>query len=470
MALYDSVHPKVAEHFRGYPLERLWYLIFDYNRRFMGPAGFDQPSPEDIQARGAQGRTEHEKGYMSSMFSGLNYVLATIDEPLSIEYLQELHDAAVSKSMRETLRGGVMKEEPIHERGYRETYGRYISVGLTGEGVRRNVTLAGLRELRNRIRNGDNYFRILFQEDIPKVNMDVLSFGEKPIPDDLDKKEISDEEMYNMIREGKNEHDLYTIRFGCDPKEMFNRLETIINEFNQSIADPGISDDEKIKIIAICVQNILLTHPFLDGNGRTMSLLLNKLLLQHNLSPTIIENPTMIDAFSVAELCEEIKKGQDVFRAQKSKPFFPDQEVQETGISVMYLKDNPYVAALLVHAAADCLTSWSRTNIGDRKRTVDLLVNDLCANSPELNATRLNEKAQEITEKIFNSTYKKGRFEFLSNGNMASEVMGSVSHANFGQAAHMIFGGNQYGIDFAKLEHGNKKKDTLSPDGPSFRQ
>ena len=51
-------------------------------------------------------------------------------------------------------------------------------------------------------------------------------------------------------------------------------------------------------------------------------------------------------------------------------------------------------------SAADCLTSWGRTNIGDRNRTVDLLVDDLRINSPSLNATQVNQKGQEITEKV----------------------------------------------------------------------
>lgn len=198
---------------------------------------------------------------------------------------------------------------------------------------------------------------------------------------------------------------------------MLDRLSSIINEFNARMAQ-DLSEEEKIKAIAWCVREILLTHPFSDGNGRTISLLLNKLLLQHNLSPTIIENPTRIDGFSLNELCAEIKRGQDVFRGQRGYLPPVDDMVSPTEDSVLYLENNPNVAALLVYNATHRICNkWEQTNSQDRNRTVALFVNSLCADNPRLSAEQAKYAIKEIGAKTNKAIFSASLLsQFFYNG------------------------------------------------------
>lgn len=76
------------------------------------------------------------------------------------------------------------------------------------------------------------------------------------------------------------------------------------------------SDQEKIEAIVTYIQNLHQYHPFADGNGRTfIFFILNKLLHENNLAPTIIKSPGRFTGWSVKELAEEVKKGQQLFES-----------------------------------------------------------------------------------------------------------------------------------------------------------
>lgn len=73
------------------------------------------------------------------------------------------------------------------------------------------------------------------------------------------------------------------------------------------IANPK---EEKIKLIAQTCQTLDQLHLFTDGNIRTIYLLLNKLLMENGLLPTTLEDPNIIDCFSVDEITAKIIAGQ----------------------------------------------------------------------------------------------------------------------------------------------------------------
>ena len=57
-------------------------------------------------------------------------------------------------------------------------------------------------------------------------------------------------------------------------------------------------------------------HLFSDGNARTYGfVVINKLLIDAGLSPTILENPNHLDGFSIEEIVQEIREGQGRFQA-----------------------------------------------------------------------------------------------------------------------------------------------------------
>jgi hypothetical protein len=68
-------------------------------------------------------------------------------------------------------------------------------------------------------------------------------------------------------------------------------------------------DDTKLNAIVEFVRNSEQIHPFHDGNCRTMYLLLQKLLIENNFSPTLLEDPNVLDMYDVSALVKLVKKG-----------------------------------------------------------------------------------------------------------------------------------------------------------------
>ena len=545
---FNNIHPRVAERFRGYPAENLWYLLIDFNRSFMGPGCFDKPNKqEEVAARqtiwgvdldefeeeldeqrpdeqerdgdkqGEQQQGEREVGYLSGMFSGFNYVLATIDEPLSRDYLRNLHQYAVSQTVQNNF-GGDYRDPLVRNLQLSMRNRGVITSGLTVVGLRRNVTFQGLKELRAKIRGGDNYFRIMlnhskddcylmvFQLDhqiksgfCPRGSEEELRGHQEAVNTALEilkKDDLTDEQLYDRI---KKEDSAVIIRFACSQVEMFARIDNIINVFHTSMAAQGISEAEKIRAIATCLHEILLTHPFSDGNGRTMALLLNKLLLQYNCSPSILDNPTIIDAFSIEGICNKIREGQRTFECYKHIPYSREGEV-------IFLKGNPNVAVLFVdtamapirnvdrinisdrqeamnlflgeleqidsmdaqqimakrkdifvYTALMSLPHWNEINVGDRQGTLNLFLREL-QQTNFMSARQMETKMEEIKDRVSAAIYKRGHFDFFSNrDSLVSEVTRSAISGRVGKAIHMVWQGNQYGINFSVLAANNNR-------------
>lgn len=91
------------------------------------------------------------------------------------------------------------------------------------------------------------------------------------------------------------------------------KMQEIVSQFNTEIKKAKTSD-EKIWLMAEHLQHIDQLHPYNDGNIRTLYILLNKLLRDHNLSLTLLMNPNRLDVCSTAQLVEMIKQGQEYYQ------------------------------------------------------------------------------------------------------------------------------------------------------------
>lgn len=70
-----------------------------------------------------------------------------------------------------------------------------------------------------------------------------------------------------------------------------------------------------VKSIAEVCRNIQVTHPFTDGNARTMGcLLVFVLLIIEGISPAIIPNANVFDAYSIDEIVKIMIAGQEQFQ------------------------------------------------------------------------------------------------------------------------------------------------------------
>lgn len=98
-------------------------------------------------------------------------------------------------------------------------------------------------------------------------------------------------------------------------KEKINELfETYYKDIKLAKSDEG----ELLAIVKLC-RALEIYHPFRDGNQRTIVFcLLNKLLIENNFSPVILEDPVVFDGYlSAEELVDAVKKGMQTFEAYK---------------------------------------------------------------------------------------------------------------------------------------------------------
>jgi hypothetical protein len=91
------------------------------------------------------------------------------------------------------------------------------------------------------------------------------------------------------------------------------KVQGVLDEYHASIKD-ALEEDDKLAVIARCCQELDQAHAFADGNIRVIAfVLLNKLLIENGLSPTILLEPNRFDGYSVGELVADIKEGQQNF-------------------------------------------------------------------------------------------------------------------------------------------------------------
>lgn len=107
---------------------------------------------------------------------------------------------------------------------------------------------------------------------------------------------------------------IYTHKEGDDLRQ---RINSITADYHKSLP-LAKTDEAKLKVMIQTVQTLEQLHPFLDGNLRTFGiLLLNRMLIENDMTPTILEDPNRFDGFSVDELIQEVRNGQQAFEAVK---------------------------------------------------------------------------------------------------------------------------------------------------------
>jgi len=259
------------------------------------------------QSKGASVYETSEPGYLDSMFLGLGHLEATLNDPLSLELLVNLHDKAITKAhntftyIDETGIEQVIKE-PI-EPGIRDHYGTEFGLVTKGEGT--NCSKQGLIELLQKLKTEDPYFSIQSSDLRHRYSAETL-------------KDLSDDALRAIAEEITKSDSLnyaISIHIIGGQEAIKNRVQQIIQNYHCAIKLTASNEQEKIKAIATCIHELELTHPFYDGNCRTMAiLLLNKLLKQQGLSLCILYCKDRFDAFSIDELCQEIITGQQRYQ------------------------------------------------------------------------------------------------------------------------------------------------------------
>ena|SRR3990167_1301848 len=116
------------------------------------------------------------------------------------------------------------------------------------------------------------------------------------------------------------------------------------------------SNDDKIKAIVQFIRPLQRLHPFVDGNVRTMlMLLLNRELIKNQMLPVIMDNPNDIDTCSTFDAIELIKKGQGRFN-----DVVIEKRIAKEDVNYINIRTVPLTSGVLMqqwHAEAAAITS-----------------------------------------------------------------------------------------------------------------
>ncbi len=191
-------------------------------------------------------------------------------------------------------------------------------------------------------------------------------------------------------------------------EKLHQQIKGIFNTYHQAINN-AMSIDDEIHAIAQCIHDVEILHPFLDGNCRTIVvLLMTKLLLERGLSPAILENPNRFDAYAVDELCVEIKNGMNLFNSYKENKTdnLPNGMKEDV---IVYVNQNQAIAKIIAQEALSQCAHWSELSADTQKVTLNLVIDALCSTDGlnELNKTQLSAVKTTITAQVNAAIYKK---------------------------------------------------------------
>lgn len=213
---------------------------------------------------------EEERGYVAAMMRALNFMIDTVDAPLNAAMLELLHDTAVSGTYKLREKASPLAKIPL---GYRHCIG-------VGFGLFSTATPAGLAEFQASEKPSQTWIRIT---ETPR---------------------------------GKFVHAAAKSALECRGKanDIFNHYAKALRRV-QAINVADTREQEELRCIAQCCQDLEQHHLFRDGNIRTVVFLcMNKLLLQNGYSPALWNDPNCIDMHSVSEIVSLIRRGQKAYQ------------------------------------------------------------------------------------------------------------------------------------------------------------
>lgn len=293
-------------------------------------------------SRGAYG-FENEPGYMGGMFNAFTHMLKTVDEKLTANYLRTLHDIAVHDVFVDI--SAWTNEQSLSKN---KKFGNKLSKNFrdiaNGFGLRLgvNATQKGIDELIQHNLNLNERLFLIEWANTDKDGQPIRTAAGELVP--LENGYIGD-----VVNTPKLTRD----NERCAQK--------IIDAYHAELIAAAGDRTKKLNAIARLCRDLEAVHLFEDGNARTIGMvLLNKLLLQNDFGPVALNNPNVIDAFSVSELVEEIKKGQQDFkkyiRTFQQSASFSDEE--DSGIG-----DDA--------ESTSCVDSDTESNKNNERRLVD---------------------------------------------------------------------------------------------------
>ena len=273
-AMGKSRHPSGRHVFDQFDKRQAWRLLMDGKHH---------------DTRGKYG-FENEQGYMSAMMAAFTFMLGQIGTKMDEHLYEALHDRAVMGVL--TRSGNPMG------RGYRDRWWAGVGFGLDPE----NWSAEGAAELHDR-----------WKKDAP-IRRAVDKDTNKMVGPEVREKVMLLKGLYKSQCQGlvRDVLETYYTRIAAIKKHYAKPQ----NRSRRTTDKP----DEILTAIVRLAQDLDQMHLFFDGNIRTVAfLVLNKLLIDNEMKPAILDEPNVFDMKSTAELVAAVKAGQAEFAKYEAK-------------------------------------------------------------------------------------------------------------------------------------------------------
>ncbi|MEL6603011.1 MAG: hypothetical protein AAFP20_07275 [Cyanobacteria bacterium J06614_10] len=233
-----------------------------------------------VHAQGDKHFYDRSKGFMGSMMKGLRRIVNNIDTPLTTDFIKALHRDATELVTTET---NIFPGIPIQLNNLQETG---LKQSQNAWGVTKDYSEAGMQEL-EALRN-----------ELDELVQPGGYFGE---------------DNFRFQREPER-----TVQWSAGKSSGPNLQETVTGLMDHVIAkayrEIELADNDQDRVIGAivdCCRGLGIIHPFKDANGRLMMfMVLNKMLMEQGLPPTILQDQGLMVGKSKAELVDLIKAGQ----------------------------------------------------------------------------------------------------------------------------------------------------------------
>jgi hypothetical protein len=234
---------------------------------------------------------ERERGFMAGALRGLNFMVETLDAPMTVEHLIALHDTAVDG----VFAPDADTPDKLLVKGLRRPT-HFGTMGPLDFGEGGNATNEGVAELRaNPSKNQPSGSELLLEVNgklSPSSWVSFISIDDEPW-------------IYVTVP--------------ADPALVKARIAEILDACRdelakaRDLASPSEREHAVLTSIATRCQDLAQYHFFEDGNLRTVMLVMNKLLMQSGMPPAIVWQPQEYAMCSISQIVDSIRQGQKTF-------------------------------------------------------------------------------------------------------------------------------------------------------------
>lgn len=355
--------------------DEIWRFYIDYYRQLT----------KEGKQKGSLLFDVEEPGYMAAMLKAHQLLNNNLHKTLTPHLILQLYRTALEGVSKTNL------EEFDRFDRFRsnDVSGFWLKLNTTG-GDEANVSREGLREfLQEVIANGnENKFEILSNSSVDVLKEALAQYEKKE-----DKKQAL-EEVLDFLEDKIKNTKCKFVSPSMTHKVIEEKIKSYLLQYEEKRKHVS-GDQKKLDVIIELVQKIERLHPFIDGNCRTLVMLvLNKELIRNGFKPTMLCNPNRFDFFATEQLRQDIIDGWMLTKKYQSE------------IANLNTYKTVYEYADKLYAAAH-KSVFHKDETTKKAERLEKLLQDLKAKSPhegiELIQTNLRtfKSSRGLTTRIF---------------------------------------------------------------------